>query len=269
MTRRLALDHITVPDAGPVALVELAAATGCAGIGLFLHPMEVLPLMPAFELIGSAPARRELRAALRDRGVTLDLAYPFTLASRTELAGLLPTLDCAAELEAEAINVLVYDRDPARRADHFAGLCDLARARGLNVAVEFFPASQVPSLAAAIDLVAPVDRPGEVGINVDLLHLMRSHTTLAQLAAAPAGTVLYAQVADGPIAAPSDPAGEARGARRLVGDGVFDVAGFVAALPSDCPISVEIPRDALVGQEPALTRAKAAVASLRRALGEG
>ena len=36
MTLRLALDHITAVDADPVQLVELAAATGCVGIGLFM-----------------------------------------------------------------------------------------------------------------------------------------------------------------------------------------------------------------------------------------
>lgn len=194
MTCPLALDHITVVDAAPVALVELAAATGCDGIGLFMQPMDVLPLMPHFELCGSAPARRELLAALRTNGVTIDVAYPFTLAGRADVAAFALAMDCAAQLGAGLLNVLVYDREPLRRADNFSRFCDMARQRGLKVGVEFYPTSQVRTLDAALDLVAGVARPGEVGANADLLHLMRSGRTLAELAAAPAGTILYGQL---------------------------------------------------------------------------
>lgn len=267
MTQRLVLDHITVADATPIQLVELAAAIGCAGIGLFMEPMAVLPLMPAFDLYGSPAARRELGAALRANGVTLDIAYPFTLGSRTEVADLAGAMDCAAELGAGLLNVLAYGRDPARRADQFAALCDMARSRGLRVGIEFFPASQVGSLGAALALVAAIGRPGEVGVNVDLLHLMRTGGTLAELAAAPPGTILCGQLADGPLAAPADPVHEASAARCLAGEGAFDLAGFVAALPAGCPVSVEIPRNAEAATMSALARARRAVEGVRRVLG--
>lgn len=266
MILRLALDHITAVDADPVQLVELAAATGCAGIGLFMQPMAVLPLMPAFALYDQPQARRELVAAMRANGIVLDVAYPFTLTGRTAVADFAPAMDCAAELGAGLLNVLAYDREPARRAETFAAFCDLARARGLRVGVEFYPTSQVPTLAAALDLVAGVARPGEVGVNADLLHLMRSGGTLAELAAAPAGAILYGQLADGPAVAPADPEAEASAARHLAGQGDFDLPGFVAALPPGCPLSVEIPRNAAAAHETPLVRARAAVDSVRRVL---
>lgn len=265
--KRLALDHITVVDTTPVQLVELAAATGCAGMCLFMQPMDVLPAMPAFDIYTDRGARSELKAAMQAHGVALDVAYPFTLAGRTDVAAFATAMECAAELDALLLNALVYDRDPVRRVDTFGRFCDMAATFGLKVGVEFYPPSQVPSLAAALDLVGAINRLGEVGINADLLHLMRSGGTVAELAAAPAGSILYGQLADGAATAPDDLDGEASSARLLGGEGAFDLAGFVAALPEACPISVEIPRNAALATESREVRAEKAVSSVRRAIG--
>ncbi len=267
MTTRLALDHITAVDATPVQLAQAALAAGCDGICLFMEPMAVLPLMPKFDIMGDARARADFKRVLQDCGVSLDLAYPFTLAGRTDPDGFEQALECAAELEAGLINVLAYDRDPARRIDVFGRFCERASAHGLRVAVEFYPPSQVRSLAAALDLVRAVGRPGQVGVNVDLLHLMRSGGTLAELAAAPAEYILYGQLCDGPLKAPDDLDAEASSQRCLAGEGDFDLAGFVRALPAGTPLSVEIPRNHAIA-EPREARARRAVESVRRALPE-
>lgn len=127
---------------------------------------------------------------------------------------------------------------------------DLAEKHGLAVALEFYPVSQCRSLAEALELVQAIYRPGRVGINADLLHLMRSGGTVAELVAAPPEFNLYGQVADGPAectAATLDE--EASQARLLAVEGVFDVAGFVAVLPEHCHISVEIPRNSAITHE--------------------
>ncbi|MCB2067376.1 MAG: TIM barrel protein [Erythrobacter sp.] len=268
--RRLSLDHITAVDTTPIQLAKAARAAGCDGLCLFMEPMEVLPLMPPFDIYGDRAQRRAFGQVLADLGVTLDLGYPFTLAGRTDVAAFAPAMECAAELGAGLLNALVYDRDPARREDKFAQFCDLARDHGLGVAVEFYPVSQVRSLAEGLELVGQLGWPGEVGVNVDLLHLMRSGGSIAELAAAPPEYVLYAQVCDGPATMDADKLDfEASSDRLLPGDGVFDVAGFVAALPPTCPVSVEVPRNALVGPDcPPEQRACEAVQATRRVLGE-
>lgn len=264
---RLALDHITAVDATPVQLAQTAQAAGCSGICLFMEPMEVLPLMPQFDIIGDTRARADFKCVLGDCGVSLDLAYPFTLAGRTDPGGFEQALECAAELEAGLINVLAYDREPARRIDVFGRFCERASGHGLGVAVEFYPPSQVRSLGEALDLVRTVGRPGQVGINVDLLHLMRSGGTLEELAAAPAEYILYGQLCDGPAKAPDDLDVEASSARRLGGEGDFDLAGFVRALPEGIPLSVEIPRNHAIA-EPRDMRSARAVESVRKALAQ-
>jgi sugar phosphate isomerase/epimerase len=267
--RGVALDHLTVADTTPSQLVEAAAAVGSPAVCLFMQPMEVLPRMPQFALYGDTAERRETRARMNDLGVGFDVAYPFTLAGRTEIGAFAPALETAAYLGAWAVNVLAYDRDPVRRVDKFGEFCALASGFGLNVVVEFYPLSQVRSLGEAIDLVRTVGAPGRVGVNVDLLHLVRSGGDVAALAAAPPEYVLYGQYCDGP--ATYDPERwdfEASHQRLLPGEGVFDLAGFAAALPQGCRASVELPQDvALAAGVPVLERARAAVQSVREVIG--
>ena len=235
---------------------------------LFMEAMEVLPLMPHFEIYDDLAARRDLKTRMQDLGVVLDLAYPFTLAGRTAVAGFAKALDCAADLGAGLVNVLIYDRDAARRLDNFAAFCDLARVHGLRVALEFYPVSQVRSLAEALALVVPVGRPGYVGINADLLHLMRSGGTLEELAAVPSGTVLYGQFADGAAQrCEAELDFEASSDRLIPGHGTFDIAGFARALPPGCPVSIEVPRNAeVLAGVPVSERVNRAVSSLRAVL---
>ena len=150
----------------------------------------------------------------------------------------------------------------------FASFCDLARGHGLRVALEFYPVSQVRSLAEALDMVSLLDRPGEVGVNADLLHLMRSGGSLTELAGAPVGSILFGQYSDGPVLRPQAEWDiEASSDRRLPGEGAFDIAGFARALPDGCPVSVEVPRNAIIeAGMPVLERALAAVDGLRRTL---
>ncbi len=267
----LSLDHITAVDTTPIQLVEAAHAAGCGGICLFMQPMDVLPQMPPFDIYTDLAARKALGERMKDLGIALDLAYPFTLAGRTEMESFKTALECAAQLDAQLLNALIYDRDPTRRLDKFGAFCDLAASYELRVGVEFYPPSQVQSLADALELVAAINRPGRVGVNVDLLHLMRSGGSIAELAAAPADYILYGQVADGAAECPADRIDfEASSARLLPGEGVFDIAGFVRALPKDCPISVEIPRNAdLEAGMPVAERVRRAVDGVRQALAAG
>lgn len=269
--RPLALDHLTVSDAKPIELAKAASASGCTGVCLFLQSMDVLPLMPPFNLCEDLVARRLFKSNMDDLGLTLDLAYPFSLSRRTHIADFATALECAADLEAKFVNVLVYDPNPARRTDMFAAFCDLAARFGLRVVVEFYPASQLRSLREAVTLVETIGRPGQVGVNVDLLHLMRSGGSVADLASAPADYILFGQCADGLVQRPeTEWVYEASSDRLCAGAGNFDIAGFVDALPSTCPLSVEIPqdRDAEAGV-PRSVRAGRAVESVRRTLTVG
>jgi len=266
---RLALDHLTVVDTTPSQLVTLAGNLGCAGICMFMEPMEVLPLMPQFALYGFTEEARETRARMDAMGIALDVVYPFTLAGRTEVDRFREQLETAAWLGAGAANVLLYDRDASRRFDNFAAFCGLAQEFGLDVVVEFYPPSQCPSLSAALDIVTRLNQPNRVGVNVDLLHFMRSGGTLQALAEAPEAFIGYAQFCDGAMVCDQEALDvEASSQRRLPGDGVFDLAGFSAALPPTVKVSVELPQNnALRAGVPVTERARRAADGVRRVWG--
>ncbi len=233
-------------DATPAQLVEVAAGAGARAVCLFVEPIAVLPQMPAFNLFGDTPERRRTRARMDDLGVELDLAYPFTLAGRTEIEAFCPALEAASYLGAYAVNVLVYDRIPARRTEKFAAFCELALSFDLKVVVEFYPASQVRSLGEALALTATVGADARIGVNVDLLHLIRSGGSIADVSAAPTSALLYAQYCDAPSA--GDPAlieAEASSQRLYPGQGELPVAAFAASLPVGLRTSVEAPREDL------------------------
>ena len=268
--RRLSLDHITVVDTTPSQLAEAAAASGCAGMCLFLHPMAVLPDMPTFDLIGNTPERRRTRDAMAAGGIALDLVYPFTLAGRTEVATFEPALETAAWLGARTANILCYDRDPTRRLDRIAALADLAGGYGMGLVIEFYPPSQVRSLADAFATIDALGRD-DVGITLDLLHLARMAEMPAALPLLADPWIRIAQLSDGaPTIAPELLEWEAGKQRMLPGAGSFDVAGFAAAVAADVPLSIEVPReDALRAGMPPIERAQQAVAATLRAIGEG
>lgn len=260
----LALDHLTVVDTTPSQLVEVAAAVGCNAVCVFLEAMSVLPDMPPFDMrVGSAEFQAT-KARLEDLGVGIDIAYPFTLAGRTDVSGFRTALECAAALGARAVNVLNYDREPSRRSEKFSNFCELAGEYGLDVVLEFFPQSQVKNLLHAVELVKEIDRPGRVGVNVDLLHLMRSGGSVEELASAPAAFILYGQYCDGPATCDADQRDfEATFQRMLPSAGVFDLAGFSRALPSNCRASVELPQnDALRAGVPQVERARRAMSAV-------
>lgn len=261
----LALDHLTVSDAYPWQLVDLAADHGFQGVCLFLNAMGVIPAMPAYNLIEDREALARTKAVLDHRGLSLDLVYPFTVTGRSQLQDYVPALQASADLGAKAINLLVYDRDEGRRADTVGAIVDRAKVLGLSTVVEFYPSSAVRTLADAADLVSAIGR-GKLGINLDILHLYRSGGSVADIAVAQS-QIGFAQLADAPRAPPSDLEFEAGRGRLNIGQGELDVAAFVQALPGDIKLSLEVPSDAdiAVGEAQGV-RAARAIEAMRRAL---
>lgn len=260
---RLSLDHITVTDTTPAQLAELAAATGCVGICPFLHSMAVLPAMPEYDLARDPRALRETRAALAANGVGVDLIYPFTMAGRTNVADFAPVLEAGAELGAPLANVLCYDRDPQRRTEKLIELAELAATFGIGLAIEFYPPAQVRTLAEAL---AEIDRAGraDIGVTLDLLHVMRGGDAAASMALIADPRVRIAQLADGPAEMAADRIEWEAGLQRLLpGEGAFDIKGFLGGIAPGIPVSLEVPQQAAIeaGRTP-LERARAAVEAL-------
>lgn len=240
--RTIALDHLTAINTNPRELLEAASSSGYGGVCLFQKSMAELPLMPDYDLVHDKAQRDATRQAAVDFGVSIELVYPFSFGSRTSVPAFELDLECAAELGARRVNALVYDRDEARAADNLGAFTDLAHRFGLLTAIEFFPGSRIASLEHVVDLLERVNTPEWLGLNIDLLHLVRSGGDVRQLATLRKGSIFIAQVCDGPLdLEPSQYAFEASSNRLLPGEGEFDVAAFVESLPEHCPVSLEVP----------------------------
>jgi sugar phosphate isomerase/epimerase len=257
----LALDHITVVDTTPAELAAVAAQTGCDGVCIFLHSMpDALPRLPAYNLITDAAARRDTKNICADLGIAIDLTYPFTLASRTDIAAFEPALTASAELGVPAVNALLYDRDPVRRLERFGVFCDLAESIGLDVVIEFYPPSQIKTFKDALGLLREAGR-ANAGLNLDLLHHIRSGGAVEELALAPAEIFRLVQLSDGPASIPEDKLLWEAGLQRLApGAGALPLKAMLALMPPRVRVTVEVPQEVQIvaGLSP-LERAKRAV----------
>jgi sugar phosphate isomerase/epimerase len=261
----ISLEQLTVDEASPLELISIAGALKCQHVSLFLRTPERPPQW--YPLVTDAAVRKELAHRMADHGVTPYTVEFFPLSPRAQVELYRPAFECAAELGAKKISALVSDPDEERRLANFCALCDRAAEFGLGVNVEFVALTELRSLRDALRLVTRANRPNG-GIMVDTLHLMRSGSTVAELAAAEPRWIGGAQFSDGPLTMPADQQlHEALSERMLPGDGEFPLREFVRALPQGVPIGLEVPMQSLKdkGVGP-LERARLAVEASRRVI---
>lgn len=267
---RLAIEFISVLGLPPVEFVQVAAQLGCRKIGLACTPIVALPeLYQMWTLRGNPGLVREVKRALADSGVSLSLGEGFLIRGGADIADQAGEMDVLAELGAPLVNVVTIEGDATRNLDQFSAFADMAAARGLAASIEYMPGLPVGTLRAARDLAAQSGKPN-ARLLIDAMHLYRSGGTAADVAALDPAVIGHAQMCDVPlISAHDDYSIEARFDRRIAGEGELPLAEFVAALPKDCVIGLEVPmRDkALAGIGP-IERLRPAVAAARALLGE-
>ena len=100
---------------------------------------------------------------------------------------------------------------------------------GTRVALEPLPFSNITDFRLAAELVAAADHPA-AGLVVDIWHLERGPSTLADLAQIPGDKVFVVELNDAPAPQSTDLFHDTIHHRVLCGSGTFDVKGFVATL---------------------------------------
>ncbi len=247
----LSLAHLCELEVAPPELIDIAARAGFASVGLRTYPAS--PGGVAYALRTSAE-QAEMRRRIAATGVSVLYIELISLSETTRVADYGPMLEAGAAIGARRVAVAGDTSDVAVVADKMAELCVLARGFGIAVDLEFMPFRAVRSLA---DAVAVVRRAGEVNAHVliDALHVFRSGSSLADLAALDPRLLGTLQICDAPHAAPAaaELVVEARTRRLFPGQGGLDLAGLMAALPPEIPIGVEVP---LAGQYPNLDPAE-------------
>ena len=242
--RALGVEMLSALGLPPLELVALSADLGCQHIstGLNQMPAAYNPLGHAdWSLRDDAALRREMIALMADRGVSISLGEGFAIRPGASIRDRAGDMDLMAELGARGLGAVSMEADQARAADELALLADMAAERDMLATIEFAPGQAVATLDQALAMVRHVARP-TFGLLVDAMHLFRSGSTVADLAAINPAHILYAQLCDAPAGPPGDAyMGEAMFARRAPGDGELPLADFVAALPADIPIGLEVP----------------------------
>ena len=268
MTDRIfSLAALTVLELSPPAMVEAAARAGYSHVGLRL--VAATPEEQHFPLVADAELRRQTQARLRDTGIkVLDLEI-LRLKPETCVADFEAILAVGAELGGTELLVAGNDPDEARLTERFAELCDLAAGYGIHPHLEFMPWTDVRDLRQAMRVVANAGRENGC-VLVDAFHFNRSASSLDDLARLAPQRMRYAQLCDvaGPV--PED-MGEilrqARNERRFPGDGDCDLLGLLRTLPTNIPLSLEIPTRQLMEQGvSALQRARMALEKTRQLL---
>nr|WP_194241119.1 TIM barrel protein [Solimonas terrae] len=231
----------------PVEYVNLAADLGCrhVSIGLTSMPFCNPHGYPAWSLRDDPVLRREMAAAMRDRGVGISLGEGYSIRAHLDVRERAADLALMCELGVRRINAVALDPDRARSFDQFALLAEMAAACGVETTVEFGPGMTIGDLATALQLVRHVGRR-DFRLLIDTMHLLRSGSGAADLAALDPDLIGYAQLCDAPrVSQHPSYLEEAMFERRVPGAGELPLRDIVAVLPRDIVVSLEVPQRAL------------------------
>ena len=265
--RLYSLAYLTASSLTPPQAMAVAVQTGYSHVGLRLWPS--VPGGASQQLLDDAPLMRQTLACARDTGVAVWDLEVVRINTPFDARDCLPLLEAGAALQARGVLVVGDDAEPARLAQSFGRLCELAQSFGLAIDLEFLPWTALRDANSALRVIEAAGRPANAGLLVDALHLARSTSTLADIAALPPACLHYAQICDGPGGGTytrEQMIHTAVAERLLPGEGSINLRGLFAALPPGLPVSVEIPHHVRLPRLGALEWARQALAATRAVL---
>lgn len=265
---QLALGFLSTFGIPPVELIDLAGDLGCRFVSTVVQGIPLVPLGYApFSLKDDAALRRDMRAAMRHRGVRISLGDGFLVLPGSDMQKFATDLDALTDLGVPRINVVSLDPDRARTFDQLAALTELAAQRGMQTVVEPVPGLTVGDLPTALAAHQHVGSP-DFRLLIDTMHLVRSGSSAADVAAISPDHIGYAQLNDTMLRPRLDNYMEEAMFERMVpGEGELPLCEILSALPSDLVIELEVPRRslALAGVAP-IDRMRPCVDAARRLL---
>ena len=266
----LAIGFLNGFGLSPVEFVDLAADLGCRYMSAVVQGAPLLPLGYApFSLKDDAALRRDVLAAMQHRGVAASLGDGFLVLPDTEISAFGVDLDVLAELGIPRINVVSLDPDLNRTFDQFAALTELAAQRSIETVVELVPGLTVGDLSTALAAREHVGR-SDFRLLIDTMHLVRSGSSAADLAAVDPEYIGYAQLNDTTLQPRLDNYMEEAMFERMVpGEGELPLTDILSVLPHDIVLEIEVPRRSLTlaGVSP-IDRMRPCVEAARRLLTE-
>ena len=250
---RIGIENISVFGLPPLEFVALAADLGCQHISTGLTGFDFgVCNYPMFSLRDDATLRREMIALMRDRGVSISLGEGCTIRPGLGARDHARDLDLFVELGTERINTVSMEPDLSRTCDEFALLAEMTAERGLRITTELAPALAIGDLPTALEVVRRIGRP-DFRLLIDTMHVMRSGSTPADIAALDPELIDYVQLCD----APRQPRfasymEESMYERMVPGEGELGLPELLAVLPADRVYALEVPlrSEALAGVGP-------------------
>ncbi len=238
---RIGIEFISALGMPPPAFVALAADLGCRHIGMALEPIVRLRKFSGWSLRDDAALRRDMIAAMQDRGVSISLGEGFVARPGIDLRDAGGDLDLLCELGVRRVGMISADSDHARALDQCAAFAELADARGLDSLLEFMPGLPIGNVQSAAAAIRHVGKP-TFRVLIDTMHFFRSGSTLQQLAALAPEQIGYVQLCDVPrVSRHESYANEARFDRLAPGAGELPLLDFLAAVPGDVIVGLEVP----------------------------
>lgn len=266
--RPISLAHLTAINTPPPALIRMAHRAGYSSVGLRL--IAVTADTPGYPLMSDPAMLRETKAAIAETGVAVSDIEFVKITPEIDIQALEPFVATGAELGAKYIITAPYDPDLSRLADRLAAMSDLSQRHGLRAILEFFPWTEVPSLAAAAAVVAEANRDA-LGILVDTLHFARSSSSLDQFEGLPASRFPFMHLCDAPAgtAFTREQLFHAGRVERLPpGEGGIDIKPILAHLPPDIPVALEVPMTAMAAEQGEEAVVRRVIAAARKLLAE-
>lgn len=259
----LALEPLCLLDVGARQAVDIAARAGFDFVSMVLQ--SPAPMLPVDPIVRDVTLRREAIAAMKTAGIRMHNIECFNLRPDARFEEFAEALAVGQELGARSATAIAMPNgDRADLLAKFRGLCDMAAEMGIRVNVEFFAMSpDMCSLDMAVAFVRDSGR-ANAGVMIDVLHLIRTGSSVEAMRLIDPDLIGGCQICDGPLLADSATVADEAGANRLVpGVGEFPLRAFIAALPADMVIGVEVPQARLIGKVPPEERARVLAEAMR------
>lgn len=250
---RLGIENISVFGLPPVEFVSLAADLGCQHISTGLTSFSFgIHDYPPFSLREDRTLRQEMIAAMHDRGVSISLGEGCTIREGVDATSYQADLDLFVELGTERINTVSMDPDFNRTCDQFSIMAELAAERGLRITTELAPSLTIGDLPTALAALRQIGRP-DFRLLIDTMHVVRSGSTPADVAALDPELIDYVQICDAPRQPRFESYHEESMFERMVpGEGGLGLPELLKVLPQDRVYAIEVPlrSQALAGVGP-------------------
>ena len=231
-SRLLSLAAGVIPELmqDPARFVEVTVAAGWKATGVWFDQES-----------WSSTTSREVKRRIDDTGVEAVDMEVIRLGRSIDTGKAL--IEAACEVGAKNILVVSSLHSSKETAEQLSHLCSLAKAGDLTICLEFMKFTSVKSLSDALDVVKLVDAPN-VGILLDLLHVVRSGTTFKEIKACDPNLFPYAQWCDGtaqPVGwSDSELITDALDDRLIPSQGKLDALTFESLFDTGIPFSIEV-----------------------------